>query len=320
MWMHRFFGELELRCGRWDAATASSTPASPRRPVTGGPISSVCGHSLPLAAARWNGPKTTPPKLTRTATNTATLGSSSVPPGRAVRSPSCSTLLRWPSSTYCVGRRSSTRPGIGEPGLLPVVRARRGRGRGGQPRGGRTLADRLDERAATLDHPWARAAAARCRGTRRSAVASQGVRSRCLEKAVARIRSDRAPSRSHTPTGRWAPPMLAPASVVWPRRRFAKRTGFSVSSGHAWQERTKTSCGGLSAASARPDLTPAEEQVAELVAAGRTNREVAAQLFTTSRRSRRISPGSIARSAFAHARSWHAGTSTPTANNGGLDG
>ena len=90
-------------------------------------------------------------------------------------------------------------------------------------------------------------------------------------------------SSSPTPNERLARLTRAPASAAAQPRRSARHTESSVELGTpAWQERTDDE---LRRAYPRPrrdrGLTAAEEQVAALVASGRTNREVASQLFTT---------------------------------------
>jgi FixJ family two-component response regulator len=51
-------------------------------------------------------------------------------------------------------------------------------------------------------------------------------------------------------------------------------------------------------------LTPTEQQVAELAASGMKNRDVAAALFISPKRSRSTSLASIASSAFARGPNW----------------
>jgi len=145
------------------------------------------------------------------------------------------------------------------------------------------LADWLEERAATLDHPWARAAAARCRGIAVLGAGEPAAAVSLLEQARVGFTAIGAPYElAHTQRT-----LGAAHARSGKRRRAAEALReahriFGELGTPAWQERTDDE---LRRAYPRPrrdrDLTPAEQRVAALVASGRTNREVSAQLFTT---------------------------------------
>lgn len=135
----------------------------------------------------------------------------------------------------------------------------------------------------TLDHPWARAAAARCRGIADLGAGEPAAAVSLFERARVGFTAIGAPYElAHTQRT-----LGAAHARSGERRRAAEALReahriFGELGTPAWQERTDDE---LRRAYPRPrrdrDLTPAEQRVAALVASGRTNREVAAQLFTT---------------------------------------
>lgn len=145
------------------------------------------------------------------------------------------------------------------------------------------LTTRVESRAAQGHHPWASGAAALCRGSILLAAAE-------LDGARARLGEAR---RSFEELGaRWelARALLAEGNAL---RRAGARTDaagaleraaaiFGELRAAPWQRRALDE---LRRARPRPrrddSLTAAESRVAALVAAGRTNKEVAAELFTT---------------------------------------
>jgi DNA-binding CsgD family transcriptional regulator len=143
----------------------------------------------------------------------------------------------------------------------------------------------LEERGRALDRPWALALAARSRGL---LAAARGERRRALaafERAL--TEHERLPMPFEL--GRT---LLALGSVQ--RRAQQKRTGretleravsiFEDLGARLWAERTQTELGRIGGRSAaRGTLSATEQQIAELVAAGRTNQEVAEALSLSPR-------------------------------------
>ena len=284
MWMHRFFGELELRCGRWEAAA---------RELDAG-LSQATGHwranlacLRALLAARCGEKE----RAESDAAEAHAYGEANGDPwlvvGAAWARGSLALLLNAPEVAHehlARARAILDVAAIGEPGLLPIsfelAEAAAGVGKLDEAE---RLADRLDERAATLDHPWARAAAARCRGISLLGAGEPARAVTLLEQARVGFAAIGAPYElAHTQRT-----LGAAHARSGERRRAAEALReahrvFGDLGTPAWQERTDDE---LRRAYPRPrrdrDLTEAEKHVATLVAAGRTNREVAAQLFTT---------------------------------------
>jgi ATP/maltotriose-dependent transcriptional regulator MalT len=143
------------------------------------------------------------------------------------------------------------------------------------------LTERLEERGAELDRGWALAVGARCRGLIRSARGDQSGAIEALEAAV----------RHH---GRLSQPFelartLLVQGVVL-RRERRKRSAresleraleaFESLGAPLWADRARAELGRIGGrAPSSLELTPTEERVAELVAGGATNQEVASALF-----------------------------------------
>jgi DNA-binding CsgD family transcriptional regulator len=143
--------------------------------------------------------------------------------------------------------------------------------------------ERLEQRARVLEHAWATPAGERCRGL---LLLGGGE----LEAAIQTLESSQAGfERIGFPFDR-ARSLLALGDTLRRagRRRLAAeklqaaRTLFERLGASLWRERTETE---LRRAAPRPrrddELTAAEARVARLVSAGATNKEVAAQQFTT---------------------------------------
>ncbi len=142
------------------------------------------------------------------------------------------------------------------------------------------LVDRWEADASRLGRDWVLAEATRCRGFVAAARGELGEAASLLEEAIARHEAvgDR--------FGR-ARALLALGGV---RRRALQKSaardaidaalaGFEELGAATWVERARAELGRISGRTRANGLTPAERRVAELVAKGRTNREVAAALF-----------------------------------------
>ena len=284
MWMHRFFAELELRCGRWDAA-ARELDAGLSEATGHWRANLVCLRAL-LAARRGEVDRVDSDAVEAHRYGTE-YGDPWLVVGAAWARGSLALLLDASDAAFehlSRGQAILDAAGIGEPGVLQVSfeLAESAAAVGDLDEVGR-LADRLDERAAALDHPWARAAAARCRGIAALGCGEPERAIRHLERAVAGFAEIGAPYElAHTHR------TLGAAHARSGQRRLAAEALreahriFGELGTPAWQERAEDE---LRRAYPRPrrdrELTPAEKHVAELVATGRTNREVATQLFTT---------------------------------------
>ena len=281
MWMHRFFGELEIHCGRWNAAERELERACP-------------SHRTLARKSRLLASTDRRPARRRGAGRKRRCGSSRLRDGEwrslARRRSRVGARLARPLAGGARGAHDHLQrghaildaAGLREPGLLrlsfELAEAAAAIGKLDQAE---RLADQLDERAAARDHPWASAAAARCRGIAVLGAGDQLARSP-FSRSPRRVRGDRRAvrARAHTPNA-WSgsrPPRRAP-----PRRRGAPQAHrvFGELRTPAWQERPMTSSARLPAAATRgrPYLVRGACRRARRV--GRTNREVAAQLFTT---------------------------------------
>jgi DNA-binding CsgD family transcriptional regulator len=148
-----------------------------------------------------------------------------------------------------------------------------------------TQLERLEREGHALDLPWALAAAGRCRGLLAAARGDTDGAEAELERALEEHR------RSPQPLER-ARTALALGSVLRRanRRREARdrlSEALAVFDGlgaQFWAERAREELARIAGRTARDDgLTPSEQRVAELVAAGKTNREVAAELVVSER-------------------------------------
>jgi DNA-binding CsgD family transcriptional regulator len=139
----------------------------------------------------------------------------------------------------------------------------------------------LEERARRLDRAWALAAAGRCRALMMSARGDHDAAAAALERAFAaheRIEMPLELARTHLVAGdvaRRARRRIEAREHVETARQVFVRLGAAP-----WAQRADAELARLGAARAVGlDLTAAERRVASLVASGRTNREVAAELY-----------------------------------------
>jgi DNA-binding CsgD family transcriptional regulator len=182
--------------------------------------------------------------------------------------------------------RTLERMGIGDPGAVPfwgdavecLLQL-------GEHERAKEMLGRLERQAEVLEHPWRDAIAARCRGLLQGAAGEQEAALDCLVEALARFEAIGFPfERGRT--------LLALG--VTQRRGRQKRTAresleaaltvFDELGAPLWAERARAEwkrIGGRR--SARGELSETERRVAELVAEGKSNREVAAALSMTVR-------------------------------------
>ena len=222
MWMHRFFGELELRCGRWEAA-ARELDAGLADATGHWRANLVCQRAL-LAARRGEAERAESDAAEAHAYGAAN-GDPWLVVGAAWARGSLALLLDAPETAHehlARGQAILDVAGIGEPGLLPVSfeLAEAAAAVGDLDQTNR-LADWLEERAVTLDHPWARAAAARCRGIAVLGAGEPAAAVSLLEQARVGFTAIGAPYElAHTHARRRSRPVRqAP-----PRRRGAPRS------------------------------------------------------------------------------------------------
>ena len=169
--------------------------------------------------------------------------------------------------------------------LADPARRGRGGGRGRQARGSRKDGGNpRRRRPISSSTDWATPAALRCRGLLLLAQGESEAALVAAEQAASGLQRCRFPSRPRPriagrrrgapSTGR-APPSRCRARGRQGRVRRARRALVDRAGGNGAQT------GAALGRAAIATLTSAERRVASLVAAGRTNREVSAQLFTT---------------------------------------
>ena len=175
---------------------------------------------------------------------------------------------------------------MGEPGFVPFVpdevEALVALGRVDEAE---ALLGWFEERARSLDRASALAAVARCRGLLAAAHGDNDDALAHLERALAEHARVRRPfERART--------LLVKGSI---QRRANRRRDARATLGEAlseferlgaaiWAERTRNELNRVGGRTASPDeLTPAERRIAELVASGRTNKEVASALYLSDR-------------------------------------
>ena len=176
--------------------------------------------------------------------------------------------------------------GVGEPGTIRFVpdeiEALASLGRADEAR---APLDWLEARGNALDRPSALAAAARCRGLLAAASGDSDAALTEFEEALvehARVASPFERARTLLAFGatqRRSKKKAAARMSLREALTVFEELGAALWAGKARSE--LASIGGRAPSS--DDLTPAEERVAALVAEGRTNREVAAQLYVTNR-------------------------------------
>jgi len=143
------------------------------------------------------------------------------------------------------------------------------------------LIDQLEDRGRAMDNPWARAAAARCRGLLTAARGDGAGAVGELERALAEQERSPLPlERGRTLLG------LGTAQRRANRRRDARTSlqgaldVFERIGAALWATRARTELGRIGGrAASGTDLTGSERRVSELVARGMTNREVAEALY-----------------------------------------
>jgi len=149
----------------------------------------------------------------------------------------------------------------------------------------RALLERYEERARRLVRRSALVAACRCRGLLASSCGEDSAAVAALTQALAELESLPLPfERARTLLA------LGTAQRRARQRRDARETleqalsGFTELGASLWSERVRTELRRISGrAPSRGELTASEQRVAELVAEGRTNKEVAAVLHLTER-------------------------------------
>jgi DNA-binding CsgD family transcriptional regulator len=149
----------------------------------------------------------------------------------------------------------------------------------------RRLLAELHDRISRIDSPWGEASAGRCEGLILASEGDSAGAVSALEHAL--TVHERLPQPFDL-----ARTLLALGTV---RRRMKKRGAARESLGRAlaifdelgaalWAERSRSELARLGGrAAAGDELTPTEQSIAELVAMGKSNKEVAAQLFITPR-------------------------------------
>jgi DNA-binding CsgD family transcriptional regulator len=139
----------------------------------------------------------------------------------------------------------------------------------------------LEERAAALDRAWALAVAGRCRALLASARGDHESAEAALGQAFAaheRLRMPFELARTHLAAGDVA--RRARRKIAAREQVELARAMFAGLGAEPWAERAAAELARLSVSRAGGlALTQAERQVAGLVAAGHTNREVAAELY-----------------------------------------
>lgn len=146
------------------------------------------------------------------------------------------------------------------------------------------LVDRWEREAAPLRRHWVLAEVTRCRGLVAASVGDLVGAGALLEQAAAEH------ARLDSPFDR----ARAALDLGVVRRRARRKTSsreaieqsiglFDECGADGWLARARSELGTLSGRTRQPGLSAAEARVADLAAAGRTNREIAAELFLSAR-------------------------------------
>jgi DNA-binding CsgD family transcriptional regulator len=142
------------------------------------------------------------------------------------------------------------------------------------------LVERLERQAQALGEPWPLAVAARSRGLLAAATGDFDAAFDAFARALAEH------ARTQMPFERARTLLALGAAQRRARRRAAARASlqqalatFEEIGTPLWAEKARAELGRIGGRTRADDLTPAERRVAELVAEGRTNREVAGALF-----------------------------------------
>jgi DNA-binding CsgD family transcriptional regulator len=143
--------------------------------------------------------------------------------------------------------------------------------------------ERLEKRGRELDSAWALAQAARARGLM---AAAEGDHRRALARFEEAL-------HEHERTGPFerGRTLLARGAVLRRGRQWraaresltAALAIFEEVEAELWAEKARAELRRISGRSAADGLTPTEERIAQLVAAGRSNKEIASELFVTVR-------------------------------------
>jgi len=149
--------------------------------------------------------------------------------------------------------------------------------------GAREITSWLEERAQVLQHPWAAAAAARCRGVLLSAEGRPDLAARALTDSKDRFRELGMPFQAAR-----SALLLGQAQRRGKLKRPARESLqealeiFERLGAPSWAERARVELGRIGGRPSTPhDLTASEQEVAALVAAGHSNRQVAERLYMT---------------------------------------
>ena len=147
------------------------------------------------------------------------------------------------------------------------------------------LIDWVEESAVRLDRAWAIACAARCRGLLAAARGEEAAAAAAFERALA------AHARARSCRFDVARTLLAQGETL---RRFKKKRAargaieaaiaiFDELDARLWGAKARRELARIGGRKRADGLTETESRVAELVAAGRSNREIANELFVTVR-------------------------------------
>jgi len=178
------------------------------------------------------------------------------------------------------------RMGAAEPGIIPClpdqVEALVSLGRADEAE---PLVDHLEEQGRALDRPWALATASRCRGLIAAARRDLGGSLLALQRAL--VEHERVPQPfEHGRT------LLALGSTLRRLRRMKNAREalhsalaiFQELGAPLWAEKARAELARIGGRAPTGDeLTPTERRIAELVAEGKTNKEVAASLVVSDR-------------------------------------
>ncbi len=177
--------------------------------------------------------------------------------------------------------------GYGDPGVCCVlpdaIEAAVGAGELDRARG---LAERLSAEAGAVGTPWARGVAARARGLLAAAAGDQAASLEALGHSLRELEAIPVPfERARTLLA------LGSAERRARRKRAARESlqealdAFERLGASLWADRARSELARIGGRTPSPagDLTPTERRVAELVAAGSSNKEVAATLFIAPR-------------------------------------
>ena len=283
-----YLAELEVRAGNWDAARRYASEGHEVMAESG--VEEALERLL-TARARVEAHRGEVDASRRHATEALRLATSHDYRFEIVRSRSVLGFLEL-SLESPAGAHAYLQPlpdlvaamGLGEPGVFPFVpdqiEALVGLGEIEQAD---SRLGWLEERGEALDRPLARATAARCRGLLAAAGGDFSGAGRHLGRALTEHERVRQPFE-------WARTVLIAAEI---RRRAKQRrlaregfvralATFDRLGARLWSERARrglSRVGGRAASAV--GLTPTEQRIAELVAEGRTNREVSDALFVS---------------------------------------